>query len=214
MADHPDTPASGGDVHARILDAAVRLINRDGVPAATVTAICVEAEVDAATFATRFGSANDVLVEIVRFMKAAFGTAVNDTMVDGLTLFESIRAAQRCFVDVVHAHLETERALMAIRVAAIDDPRIGVPAGSAASLHDDLMLNAELWLFETARLHRIVWELPPRLLSTFVSASLTGVAMEHLAGQDLEVSRELVDLIALDLARHGRPLAADSLSSG
>lgn len=214
MADHPDAAPSGDDVRVRILDAAVRLINRDGVHAATVSAISAEAGVAEAMLQARFGTANDVLVEIARFMTAAFGTAINATMVGGLSLHDSIRDAQRSFLDVVHAHRETERALVAIRVAAVDDPRIGVPAGSATTLHDELMLNGELWLSETARLHRIAWELPPRLLATFVSASLTGIAMEYLAGQDLEVSRQLVDLVAGDLARHGRPLAADSYSSG
>jgi AcrR family transcriptional regulator len=194
------------DVAAQIARAAVQLINQRGVERTTASAICRVADVDEATFAGCFGSANDVFIEIARSMTAAFGTAISATMHPEHSLYDSVRAAHNSFLDVVHDHVETEEALMAIRAAAATDPGIGVPEGSASTLHAELMVNAELWLGVTARHQRVRWDLPGPLLAHYVSARLTGVVIDYLAHRDLAASRALVDLIAADLARHGHPL--------
>lgn len=195
------------DVAGRIARAAVQLINEHGVDATTASDICRVADIDEATFVTCFGSANDVFVEIARSMTAAFGTAINATMRPEHSLYDSVRAAHGSFLEVVRDHVETEQALMAIRAAAAADPRIGVPAGSASSLHAELIVNAELWLGVTAGHQRIRWDLPVPLLAQYVSARLTGVVIDYLAHRDLAASHALVDLIAADLARHGQPPA-------
>lgn len=199
------------DVVSRIVRAAVRLINRTGVDGTTLPAICRESGVDEATLRTRFGSANDVFIEIARFMMAAYGVAIVSTMARRRSLYESIRLAQHSFLEVVQEHRETQSALMAIRIAATVDPRIGVRPGAAASLHEELITNAELWLEETGRVHDVTWELPPRLLASFVSASLTGVVVDYLARPDIDASRTMVDLIAFDLSRRGRRRAKNQI---
>lgn len=211
MTDQPDAPVVD-DVVGRIVRATVRLINRAGVAQTTLAAICTESGLDEETFRTRFGSVNDVLVEIARFMMAAYGTAIAATMTRRRSLFESIRLAQHSFLEVVQEHRETQSALMAIRMAATADPRIGVRAGSGASLHEELITNAELWLAETGRVHEVTWELPPRLLASFVSASLTGVVVDYLARPDMAASRNMVDLIAYDLSRRGRRRAKHQIT--
>ncbi|WP_111766409.1 TetR/AcrR family transcriptional regulator [Nakamurella deserti] len=191
------------DVAARIVRSTAALVNRHGIEGVSVPAICAAAGVGESAFADRFGSVNDVFVEIARFMTAAFGTAIDASMNSDHSLLESIRAAQHSFLDVVEEHVDIQNALMVIRSAAAVDPTVGVAAGSSSSLQAELVLNAELWLIETARLHDITWDLPRPLLAAFVSTSLTGVVIDYLARREMPESRRLVDMVAADLARHG-----------
>ncbi len=207
MSDRSDIDAPDATT-ARIVTGTVRLINRYGIAALTVPAICAESGVDSAAFGRRFGSPNDVLVEIVRTMLAAYGTAIDSALTDRLPLGESIRLTQQNFLDVIVAHRDRQAALVAIRLAAVDDPRLGMPAGATRSLHDELTTNCELWLAETARVHAIRWALPARLLATFVCASLTGVVTDLLERGDLAASRAVVDVIAADLTAHALPTVA------
>jgi AcrR family transcriptional regulator len=206
MMQNPEKPslAAGIDVRTTIRQAAVRLINSGGVPAATVPAVCVEAGIDETGFRTRFDTANDVFVDIARFMMAAYGEGIGATLVRRRSLYGSIRVAQHAFLDVVESHLDTQHALTVLRTAAISDPALGVPADSRVSLQEEFITNSELWLVEMGRIHAVNWELPIRLLAAQVSASMTGMVLDHLARRDDAASRGMVDIIAFDLARRAR----------
>jgi len=210
MVEHQSDVEPTDTTAGRIRDAAVAVINRQGIANTTVAAICAECDVDESTFDTHFGSADDVFVEITRFMTTAYSTAMAATSKRRRSLYESVRIAHQALLDVAEEHRETQGALMAIRFAATADRRIGVPAASTTSLQDELISRAEVWLEDLARMHNVTWELPPRLLATFMSVSLTGVLVDYLARRDMAASRSMVDLIAFDLAHRGRRMAKNS----
>lgn len=204
MPSDPPALAADPDVVDRIRDAAVRLINDRGVAAVTVPLVCDEAGIDHEVFAARFGTVNDVFVAIADFMMAGYGAEIGLTLVRRRSLFQSIRIAQLAFFDVVQRHRDTQLALTALRVAAIDRPGLVVPVGAEMSLHQQMVVNSELWLVEMSRLHGVTWEVSPRLLATLVSASLTGIVLDYLARGDATASREMIDVVAFDLARRAR----------
>jgi hypothetical protein len=97
-----------------------------------------------------------------------------------------------------------QQALTVLRVAALADPTLAVPAGSTTSLHDEFITASERWLVQVARVHDVTWELPTRLLATMVAGSMTGVVLDYLAQHNMDASREMVGVIAFDLARRAR----------
>jgi AcrR family transcriptional regulator len=202
------SPAAGTvDVRTGIRDAAVRLINTGGVAAATAPAICLEADIGVTEFGRHFATANDVFVDIARFMLAAYGAGIGGTLTRRRSLCESIRIAQLAFLEVVDHHPETQQALTVLRVAALGDPAVAVPAGATVSLHEEFITNAEMWLVEVGRVHEVTWELPLRLLATLMVGSMTGVVVDYLAQRNMAASREMVGVIAFDLARRARRTA-------
>ncbi|WP_111768492.1 TetR/AcrR family transcriptional regulator [Nakamurella deserti] len=208
---HHQTEATTSDaVAVRILDAAVAVINRQGVTETTIAAICAESGIDHPEFDARFGSVNDVLVQIIAFITQAYGDAMAATARRRRSLYESVRLAHQKLLDVAEEHRDFQSALMAIRLAAMTDRRIGVPTAATRSLQEELIARSEDWLEDLARLHNVTWELPTRLLATFMSVSLTGVLVDYLARQDMTASRSMVDLIAFDLAHRGRRMSKNS----
>jgi AcrR family transcriptional regulator len=89
------------DVRTGIRDAAVRLLTTAGVAGATAPAISAEAGIDETEFLQQFDTANDVLVDIIRFALAAYAAGIVGTLTRRRSLYESIRVAQCAFLDVV-----------------------------------------------------------------------------------------------------------------
>lgn len=204
MQSEPPALAADLEVVDRIRDATAHLINDRGVAGVTVPLVCDEAGIDPEVFAAHFDTVDDVFAEIARFMLAAYGAEIGSTLVRRRSLFQSIRLAQLAFFDVVQRHRDTQLALTALRVAAVDRPGLVVPPGSETALHDQLIVNSELWLVEMGRVHGVTWEVSPRLLATLVSASLTGIVLDYLARGDVTTCREMIDVVAFDLARRAR----------
>lgn len=188
-------------------DAAVALINANGVFEVDVDAICDRAGLSREVFDLYFRTTADVFADIVQSLLADYGTTVGETLVRRRSLNESIRLAHGALLTVVERRFDDQLALTALRVAEMTRPGIALGGDLTASIQETFLDNSELWLIEVGRLHDTAWELPTRQLSAVVVASLTGLVVDYLARRNSDDSRAMLDVISFDLARRGRRAA-------
>jgi hypothetical protein len=112
------------------------------------------------------------------------------------SLTDSLQNAFGAYWDTVVAHRDEHRALRGIEARPDTD--------DAGSSRFSAMSRVSTWLDLIADAHRIRWELPSEQLTLLVTATLDGLTTDYLASGDPEPARDVLRVVAYQIAQYGR----------
>jgi AcrR family transcriptional regulator len=182
--------------------AALVVISRDGLAAATTRAIVAEAGMPLASFHYAVGSRDELLRDVVELVVAEEGVAaLAPLLAQAGSIREAARLALTGYLEFVRRDPGHEQAMFeltqyALRTPGLDD----LPAEQYARYH---ALAVELLDAATARLHPD-WRVPmPDLARLLVSLS-DGLTLAWLADRDDEAAARSIELAAEAIAGFAR----------
>ena len=193
---------------AALAQAALAVIARDGVHAATTRAITAEAGMPLASFHYAVASRDDLLRDVVELVvgsqdAAAFGSLELDTT----DLGAAVRSVLGAYLDVVRADPAREQAMFELTQYALRTPAL---AGFPAAQYDVYRGLAARLLQAGALRHRVRWDIPIPDLAALAVALTDGVTLSWLATRDDEAAERLLDVAAGAITAHAAPLTEET----
>jgi AcrR family transcriptional regulator len=190
------------DRRRQLVDAAYRVIGREGFAAATTRRVCAEAGAPLAAFHYCFASKAELLGELtdqaMRELEAARagGAVLRDTVAG------SLRASLRGYWDTVEEDPNRESVLMALTQHALNDPALAdVAHRQYAAYHR----TAENTLAEIGAGCGVRWALPVDALARMLVVVTDGVTLAWLVDRDTAAATTALDAFADLLATHAAP---------
>ena len=190
---------------ASLVQAALRVIARDGVAAATTRRIVAEAGMPLASFHYVFDSRDELMAELVNTVVAGEQTDLEpalDPATAPLELRAAIRSGLRHYLDGVRADPDREKAMFELTQWALREPGF---APLALRQYDRYYELAERAARDAAELTGSAWRLPvaevARLLVTFTD----GLTIAWLVTRDDAAAERAMDFAADALAALAAP---------
>jgi TetR/AcrR family transcriptional regulator, regulator of biofilm formation and stress response len=190
-------PAS--ERRSEIVQAAIELISREGLAAATTRKIANEAGVSLSTLHYSFGSKDALVGAVIEAITAEIGTVARSGVTTDAGLAATIEGAVKAFWSLVEETpglqtMQYELTIGALRAGEHELARSQYAAYVAVA--EELFATAAEEAGEQPAI-------PVHELARFVVAGLDGLILQHLSHPDLRRSRRQVQLLArsaIDLA--------------
>lgn len=188
---------SSADRREAIIQAALRVIEREGVSGATTRAIVAEADMPLASFHYAFRSRDEMMRELIAFVVENEGRAAVATLSGDRDICTAVRAGLQAYFDTLKADPNREQAMFellhyALRTDELSDLPPAQYAMYRRTSGEVLRVGAEL--------AGVTWRLPldqvARLLVTFIS----GLTLAWLADRDDEAAASTMDFAAESIA--------------
>lgn len=188
--------------------AALAVIARDGVHAATTRAIVAEAGMPLASFHYAVASRDELLRDVVELVVGSQDTAAFGTLeLDARDIRTAIRGVLGSNLDILRADPARQQAMFELTQYALRTPTLdGFPIAQYGVYRD---LAARLLEAGAAR-YRVRWDVPMPDLATLAVALSEGATLTWLATRDDDAAERLLDLAADAIAAHAIPLAKES----
>ncbi|MGO4785280.1 TetR/AcrR family transcriptional regulator [Cryobacterium sp. W22_MBD10_FK3] len=197
------------DRRAALISAAVRVIARSGLAAATTRAIVAEAGMPLGSFHYAFESRDDLIAAVI----AAITDEVQNAALGALPapdsphadLAATLRHGLDRFLDLLVADPQREQALLELSLYAVRQNAL-----SAQTTHQyrAYYRAAEHSLTLAAAACGMAWSVPPARAARLLVTVTDGITSTWLADRDTEAARETVVFAADALARLARPARA------
>lgn len=176
---------------AALQQAALRVIDRDGVHAASTRAIVAEAGMPLASFHYAVGSRDELIRGVIASVVEGERSAAVASLRPGIDLRAAVRAGLQAYFDLVVAQPSHEQAMFELFHYALRTEELAdLPRVQYASYHE----TARAVLEEGARQTRMRWAAPiddvARLLVTFTD----GLTLAWLADRDSDAAARTMDL--------------------
>jgi AcrR family transcriptional regulator len=193
---------------AVLAQAALAVIARDGVHAATTRAIVAEAGMSLASFHYAVPSRDDLLRDVVELVVgnqdvAAFGTLE----LEARDLRTAVRSVLGSYFDIVRADPAREQAMFELTQYALRTPAL---VGFPAAQYDVYRGLAARLLQAGAARYRVRWNLPVPELAALAIALTDGATLAWLATRDDAAAESLLDLAADALTAHAIPATEET----
>jgi DNA-binding transcriptional regulator YbjK len=193
------------DRRTALIAAALRVIARDGVAAATTRRIVAEAGMPLASFHYVFASRDELMSEVI-------GTVIAQERSDLAPAFASppgdlrtaIRAGLEHYLDGVRADPDREKAMFELTQWALREPGM---AGLARRQYERYFELAEQTADATARLTGSEWTRPVAEVARTLVALTDGLTIGWLVTRDDEAAAATIDVAVDALAALARPAA-------
>jgi AcrR family transcriptional regulator len=188
---------SSVDRRTDIVQAALRVIARDGVSGATTRAIMSEAHMSLASFHYAFASRDEMMHELIAHVVENQTVAAFETITFGSDLRATIRSAFEAFFETISNGSGDEQVLFELMIYSMRTPRLaslpttqwGNYRAAAIELLDAVAANAG-----------IHWSVPTEKLAHMVVAMTDGLTLSWLATRDRASAAIVMDLAADSLA--------------
>ncbi len=195
------------DRRAALARAALAVIAREGVHAATTRAIVAEAGMSLASFHYAVATRDDLLRDVVELVvgsqdAAAFGTLA----LQGDDLRAAVRGVLGSYFDIVRADPAREQAMFELTQYALRTPAL---AEFPAAQYDVYRGLAARLLHTAAVRFRVGWDIPVPDLAALGVALTDGATLAWLATRDDAAAERLLDLAADSLTAHAIPLSKE-----
>jgi Uncharacterized protein conserved in bacteria len=190
---------------AALARAALAVIARDGVHAATTRAIVAEAGMSLASFHYAVASRDELLRDVVELVVAPQGEAAFSTLdLDGADLRSAVRAVLGSYLDGLRADPAREQAMFELTQHALRTPALSAfPQAQYDAYHG---LAAQLLRAATERFE-VAWDAPIEDLAALVIAFTDGMTLAWLATRDDAAAERMLDLATDAIAAHAIPAA-------
>lgn len=166
---------------AALAGAALTVIARDGLAAATTRAIVAEAGMPLASFHYAVASRDELLRDVVELVVAGEGTAAATFLAHATTPREAIRLALTGYLEHVRSDPGNEQAMFELTQYALRTPQLAdLPAEQYRSYH---ALAADLLEAGASALH-IEWSIPVPDLARLLVTLTDGLTLAWLADRD------------------------------
>ncbi len=188
---------SSVDRRIEIVQAALRVIARDGVPGATTRAIVAEAHMPLASFHYAFASRDDMMHDLIAHVVESQTVAAFATLRFGGDLRDTIRQALEAFFATVSDDPAQEQVLFELMIYSMRTPSLAdLPRAqwsnyraAAVELLDAIALRAD-----------VRWSIPTDQLAHMVVAITDGITLSWLANRDREAAAIVMNIAADSLA--------------
>ena len=189
----------------QLVGAALRVIARDGVPAATTRAIVAEAGMSLASFHYVFRSRDEMMGELVSHVVGAQHESVAAAV--GPDLRATLRAGLRTYLEIIVHDPVQELALLeimqyAMRTAGLE-PLVRRQWASYRAAAESLVVEA-------AAAAGATWSVPVADVARMVITITDGVTLGWLADRDEQAAARTLDLAADALAALAEPTGAST----
>jgi TetR/AcrR family transcriptional regulator, regulator of biofilm formation and stress response len=173
---------------ARLVDAAIQVMSREGVSHATTRAIVSEAGMTTGAFHYSFFSKEELVLEVMRILNARAFQAVREQVRADGTGPEVIDRVVGAYVDHVAGDAARRQLSFELTLHALREPGL---REAAVELYRATLDGAEELLELMARSGGFDWRLPPAELSRRTLSLIDGCSYQWLLTQD-EVSLRLL----------------------
>ncbi|MFF8632394.1 TetR/AcrR family transcriptional regulator [Streptomyces werraensis] len=188
----------------RLVAAALRVMKREGIAAASTRAICAEADMPHGAFHYCFRSKKELYVALLSADVNVTLDAVWPSVMPSGDTAEAIRALLRAYWAIVEADPETQLVLSELIDLALRDPELSeLPAWEHRAYHDKIVSHLERFL-EEARLDLTV---DIEVVAEMIISAIGGVVASWLSHRDSAVAVEALDNFAALFAALTRPQA-------
>ncbi|WGW12401.1 TetR family transcriptional regulator [Saxibacter everestensis] len=185
-----------------LIDAALRLIERKGVAAASTRAIVAEAGMSLASFHYAFESHDELMARVVIRVTASESNAARASFTPGTSLEQTLEGCLTAFLDAVVECPEREQAMIELTQHALRTAGLGqLPARQYAEYYS----AAEQMLTAVASHIGCTWRLPLPELARFVIALTDGITLCWLATRNRDAAETIVRHAASAIATHATP---------
>jgi AcrR family transcriptional regulator len=193
---------SSADRRAAIVQAALRVIDRDGVYGATTRAIVAEADMSLASFHYAFRSRDEMLGELFAFVVRREEEAMLAALSSSVSIRQAVRSGLQAYFDLLAAHPEREQALQELIQYALRTPELAALPGAQ---YRSYFRSAQMMLERGAELTGARWAIPIEQLSGVLVAFTDGLTMSWLATRDDSAAETVMEFAADAIAAQCAP---------
>lgn len=202
-----------GERRRALVDAAIRVIARDGVAGATTRAIVAEADMSLASLHYAFGSREELLRVVVGVVteqegRAALASMLPTALAADMTMADVVAAGLDRYLDLLEADPQREQALLELSLYAMRSAAPAGEPGTAAAQHTLYLHVAEEMLEQAADLTRHRWTAPLDDLARLLVTVTDGLTSTWLADRDSAATRRTARTAAATLAAFAVPVDA------
>jgi len=187
---------SAVDRRAALVRAAVRVVAREGVAAATTRVIVAEAGMSLASFHYAFTSRDELMVELINAVvdgeESAFAPALQPAE-GGVTMRDVVRAGLQSFFDAVRADPDREKAMFELTQWALREPGF---EPLARRQYDRYFAVAESALTAAAALTGSEWRRPTAEIARMLVTLTDGLTIAWLVTRDDAAAATTMDFAA------------------
>lgn len=189
---------------AALTEAAMRVISRDGVRAASTRAIAAEAGMSLASVHYVFDSHDAVLREVISWVIAEERAAAASPLdlPEDVELVPLLRAGVAAYLALVQQDPGREQGMLELTHYALRHPAM---ADIAHAQYEQYYELAGDLLDHVADRAGVGWTVPVAVLARWIVAFTDGLTMQWLAAPDQAAALVQIDLIADALARLSEP---------
>ena len=185
-----------------LIEAAMRVMEREGIAAATTRAICAEAGMPNSFFHYCFTSKQELMLEVARQFRRRFTDML--TLATGLEgdLYRVVRSALTTFLADVAENPDVHQLTYELPLYALRDDEL---SGVAQRCYADNEIVAAEFLRMAADVAGCVWTEPIDKLARFLAVAVDGTVLQWLMLRDDERVREHVEGISRHLGSRAQP---------
>ena len=205
------TRISAVDRRAALVRAALRVVARDGVAAATTRRIVAEAGMSLASFHYAFTSRDELMAELVDVVvtgeERAFSPALEPHSAGPgePTMRDVVRAGLQNYLEAVRADPDHEKAMFELTQWALRETRFEQLARRQYERYYEL---AESAVRAASRVTGCAWAVPTAQVARTLVVLTDGITIGWLVTRDDRAAAEAMDFAADALARLATPHAA------
>jgi AcrR family transcriptional regulator len=201
---------SSKDRRSALIDAAVRVIGRDGVHAATTRAIVAEADMSLASFHYVFRSRDEMLRTLIASVISTESHAALTSIAESHDIRSALRTGLQTYFEVMTAEPAHEQALTELLLYSLRTPELqDLPRLQYGSSY-----SAVAALLEAAAIGAgIAWSIPVADIARTIVVITDGVTLTWLADRDSAAAERVLDFAADALAALAQPRGHDSATS-
>jgi len=180
-----------------LVGAALAVIERDGVHAATTRAIVAEAGMSLASFHYAYASRDELLEAVVRRVVDGYAAAEADLEIEGPLEVESlVRSAITSYVELLRADPAREQGMIELSLYSIRTEGLRTVATAQYAAYQDF---TESVIRRIAEVTGTRWKVPTPLLARMVTTMTDGLTLGYLVNRDDEALDQLTELVVAAL---------------
>ena len=194
-----------------LITAAIAVISRDGVAAATTRAIVTEAEMPLGSFHYVFSSRDDLIAAVIEtLMEQELNRALEQVSDHSpQTVREVIEAGLNGYLEWLFTNPEMELALLELAIFAA---RSGSSGGMATQYRAYYRASAQM-IEQAATISGCEWTEPVDRLARHLTALADGITTTWLADRDDAAARDFASFAAMALASKARSIRTVPIES-
>lgn len=186
-----------------LVQAALAVIYRDGVAAATTRTIVAEADMSLASFHYVFGSRDELIREVIAAIVGDVEVAASLSLEPGRDIAETVRNGLRAYLEHVRADPMREVMLNELMNHALRDPELAhLPQAQYRIYRQTAAVLLEL----AATASNVRWNRPMDEMAHFFATFTDGLSLTWLGDRDDAAAERSIELAALAVSVFAEPV--------
>lgn len=176
-----------------LVDAAIRVMARDGVAKTTTRAIVTEADMQLGFFHYCFRSKEELLLQVIETINERNRRAVLDVVEPRRSVRETVRASIQSYWDRVEENPSEHQITYELTQYVLRQPGL---EELAHRQYGQYFTAAMSFLEAVSEAARVEWTVPRPVLARYLHSMLDGVTLSWIVDRDSEQTRAVLDEVA------------------